>query len=129
MKRILIQLLLACCLLSLVSCSHSDEKEISGTLLFTEVGSHSFNINAKKIEATITLVGPNFGETLIFENVSLEATSDYFAHIGISETGSVRSELLNNLVVMYHVDSGHDQIRSSRIEDPGYIRIDWRGYN
>ena len=97
--------------------------------MFTEIGSHSFNINAKNIEATITMVGPNFGEMLIFENVPMEATSDYFAHIGINETGSIRSELLNNLVVMYQVASGEEQVRMSQIEDPGYIRIDWRGYN
>lgn len=118
------------CALSFTSCSTNDVKEISGTLLFTDFGDHEFNINADNIEATVTIVGPFDGETLVYENVRLYRTSNYHAKIGVESVGSLRSELRNNLVLMFDADAGAPE--SSRLEalvDPGYIKIDWKGLN
>ena len=105
-----------------LSCNTSnDVKEISGTLLFNETGTHSFNINAENIEATITIAGPNKGEIQVFKNVNLYRTVDYTAKI--NETTS-KSELLSNLVVLYEAKSGKE---SSNNIDKGYIKIDWKG--
>ena len=99
----------------------NDVKEISGTLLFNETGTHSFNINAENIEATITIAGANKGEIQVFKNVNLYRTVDYTAKI--NETTS-KSELLSNLVVLYEAKSGKE---SSNNMDKGYIKIDWKG--
>jgi hypothetical protein len=99
----------------------SDVKEISGTLLFNETGTHSFNINAENIEATITIAGANKGEIQVFENVNLYRTVDYTAKINESTS---KSELLSNLVVLYEAKSGKE---STNNIDQGYIKIDWKG--
>ena len=106
------------------SCTTNDVKEISGTLLFNEVGTHSFNINAENIEATITIAGPNKGETLIFENVPLYRTVDYTAKINEESITTSKSELLSNLVVLYEAKAGKKT--GSNIDD-GFIKIDWKG--
>ena len=104
------------------SCTTSnDVKEISGTLLFNEIGTHSFNINAENIEATITIAGPNKGEIQVFKNVNLYRTVDYSAKINESTS---KSELLSNLVVLYEAKSGK---KISNNLDNGYIKIDWKG--
>ena len=75
MKKVNILLLSTLIFLGIYSCtSFEDVKEISGTLIFNEIGTHSFSINAENIEATITMVGPNNGETFVFENVKLSRT-------------------------------------------------------
>jgi len=112
----------------LSSCSSNNVKEISGTLVFNEIGDHSFNINAENIEATITIVGPNRGETIIFEHVSLNRTADYTAKIGVKTPTSQKNELLSNLVVMYEVQEGKSiQSDMLRIADSGFVKIDWKG--
>jgi hypothetical protein len=103
------------------SCTSNDVKEISGTLLFNDIGTHSFNINAENIEATITIAGPNKGEVQVFENVNLYRTVDYSAKINESTS---KSELLSNLVVLYEAKAGKE-IRSNL--DNGYIKIEWKG--
>jgi len=110
------------------SCTSDDVKEISGTLVFNEIGSHSFNINAENIEATITMIGPNNGETIIYENVPLFRTVIYTAKIGVKNSSSSKTELLSNLAVMYEAESGvkiKKNIRS--FIDSGYVKIDWKG--
>src|SRR5210317_1197573 len=106
MKKILLSCAVILCITLFSSCTSNDVKEISGTLIFNDVGSHVFNINADNIEATITLAGPNNGETVVHENVKLFRTSDYNVKIGTESTDAVKSELLNNLVVMYEVAAG-----------------------
>lgn len=130
MKKILLSCAVILCITLFSSCTTNDVKEISGTLIFNDVGSHVFNINADNIEATITLAGPNNGETIVYENVQLFRTSDYNVKIGTESTDAVKSELLNNLVVMYEVEAG-DPVNLQRqdINDPGYIKIDWTGLN
>jgi hypothetical protein len=109
------------------SCTSSDDvKEISGTLLFNEIGTYSFNINAENIQAKITIAGPNNGDIYTFENVPLFRTVEYTAKVGIENTSNFKTELLNNLVVMYEAESG---IKSQDILDKGYIKIDWIGYD
>ncbi len=130
MKKL--KLLLTSVVLSLffLSCTTEDVKEISGTLIFNEIGSHTFNINAENIEATITVVGPNKGESFVFENVSLYRTVDYTAKIGLDTAKSKKTELLNNLVVMYEANSGkflQNDLQS--IAENGYVKIDWKGIN
>lgn len=112
----------------LSSCTSNDIKEISGTLVFNEVGDHSFNINAENIEATITIAGPNKGETIIFEHVSLNRTADYTVKIGVKTPTSQKNELLSNLVVLYEAKEGKSlQSDLLRIADSGYVKIDWKG--
>jgi len=106
--------------------SNDDVKEISGTLVFNEVGTHIFNINAENIQAKITIAGPNKGDTYTFENVSLNRTVEYTAKIGMGNASNFKTELLNNLVVMYEAQSG---MPSKDISEKGYIKIDWIGYD
>lgn len=122
-------LLITTVLLFFISgCTSNDVKEISGTIVFNEIGDHSFNINAENIKATITMAGPNKGEIIIFENVSLYRTVDYTAKIGVKNKSSKKNELLNNLVVMYEAKEGQsikNNIQS--LADSGYVKIDWKG--
>ena len=130
MKKIVLMGVLLFSALSFFSCSTNDVKEISGTLLFTDFGDHEFNINADNIEATVTIVGPNNGETQVFENVKLYRTSNYYAKIGVESIGTLRSELRHNLVLMFEADSGGQEVSSlAGGIDPGYIKIDWKGFN
>ena len=130
MKKIAAMGVLFCYALCFFSCTTNDVKEISGTLMFNDFGDHEFHINAENIEATVTIVGPNNGEIRVFENVRLDRTSNYHAKIGVEATGSTRSELRNNLVLMFQADSGSDSDSGfSSINDPGYIKIDWKGLN
>lgn len=116
--------------LCFISCSTNDVKEISGTLLFNDFGDHEFHINADNIEATITIAGPANGEIQVYENVKLDRTSNYHAKIGVEAVGNVRSELRNNLVLMFQADSGKQSpSERSALQDPGYIKIDWKGLN
>lgn len=130
MKKIIFGCAFLLCITIIKSCTSNDAKEISGTLIFDDVGTHVFNINADQIEATITLSGPNFGHTKVIENVQLYRSSDYNVKIGTKSTGTYKSELLNNLVVMYAVESGdHEDGAPQEVMDPGYIKIDWKGLN
>ena len=130
MKKIVAMGVLCCYALLFISCSTNDVKEISGTLLFNDFGDHEFHINAENIEATVTIVGPNNGEVQVFENVKLDRTSNYPAKIAVETIGSTRSELRNNLVLMFEADSGSDAISGlNSLGDPGYIKIDWKGLN
>lgn len=116
--------------LSFHSCSTNDVKEISGTLIFTDFGDHEFNINADNIQATITIAGPDKGEIQTFEDVRLYRTSNYHAKIGVESIGTLKSELRNNLVLMFEADSGlKGDSRYEGFRDPGYIKIDWKGLN
>jgi hypothetical protein len=130
MKKIFLSCAFLLCATLISSCTTNDAKEISGTLIFDDVGTHVFNINADHIEATITLAGPNFGDTQVYENVQLYRSSDYNVKIGTRSTGTYKSEFLNNLVVMYEVEAGSTDDRSlQEIADAGYIKIDWKGLN
>jgi len=130
MKKIIFSCAILLCATIYSSCTSNDAKEISGTLIFDDIGSHVFNINADQIEATITLSGPNFGHTQVIENVQLYRSSDYNVKIGTNSAGSYKSELLNNLVVMYAIDSGdREAVSQHEVMDPGYIKIDWKGLN
>ena len=130
MKRIVLMGMLFISALSFYSCSTNDVKEISGTLLFTDFGDHEFNINADNIEATVTIVGPNNGETQVIENVRLYRSSNYYAKIGVESIGTLKSELRHNLVLMFDAESGEEETYSmSEGRDPGYIKIDWKGLN
>ena len=124
LNRILLSALFSLIVLSCTS--FEDVKEISGTLIFNEIGTHSFSINAENIEATITMVGPNKGETFIFEHVKLFRTANYTAKIGVNKSSNVKTELYNNLVVMYEAKSSSN---FQNISDSGYIRIDWKGFD
>ena len=127
MKKVNILLLSTLIFLVIYSCtSFEDVKEISGTLIFNEIGTHSFSINAENIEATITMVGPNNGETFVFENVKLSRTANYTAKIGVNKTSNIKTELYNNLVVMYQAKCGKN---SHNISDGGYVKIDWKGFD
>jgi len=130
MKKIVAMGVLFCYALCFISCSTNDVKEISGTLLFNDFGDHEFHINAENIKATVTIVGPNNGEVQVFENVKLDRTSNYHAKIGVETIGSLRSELRNNLVLMFEADSGMEANSGfNSFGDPGYIKIDWKGLN
>lgn len=130
MKKIVAMGVLFCYTLCFISCSTNDVKEISGTMLFNDFGDHEFHINAENIEATVTIVGPNKGEVRVFENVKLDRTSNYHAKIGVETIGSMRSELRNNLVLMFEADSGRQSNSGFHpLTDPGYIKIDWKGLN
>ena len=125
MKKLNRLLLSAIFSLIIFSCTTFEEvKEISGTLIFKEIGTHNFRINAENIEATITMVGPNKGESLIFEHVKLSNTVNYTAKIAINKTSKVKTELYNNLVVMYEARAGSNL---HSISDNGYVKIDWKG--
>jgi hypothetical protein len=117
-------------LATITSCTSNDVKEISGTILFHNNGAHSFNINADHIKATITMVGPNNGEFFVFEDVSLFRTVDYTARIGESSSTTTKTELLNNLVVMYEARSGEGFGKEDLIlTDTGFVKIEWTGIN
>ena len=125
MKKINILLVSTLLFQIIYSCtSFEDVKEISGTLIFNEIGAHSFSINAENIEATVTMVGPNNGETYIYENVKLYRTTNYTAKIGTNKSSNVKTELYNNLVVMYEAKAG-ENLRN--ISNVGYVKIDWKG--
>jgi len=128
MKKTFLIISLFFIIISTTSCSSNDVKEISGTLVFNEVGDHSFNINAENIEATITIAGPNKGETVVFKNVPLFRTADYTAKIGVKTPATQKNELLNNLVVMYEAKEGNI-IKNDMpsLADSGYVKIDWKG--
>ena len=113
--------------LSTISCSISDDlKQISGTLMFSEVGTHSFSINAENIEATVTIVGDINSETQVYENVVLSNTVNYTAKISKNKT----SKLLNNLVVMYEAKSGVNEFNNLENNlNSGYVKIDWKGFD
>lgn len=126
MKRFLL-ISVALCALVVTSCSSNDDvKEISGTLLFNEIGSHSFNINAENIQATITMASPNKEEIFIFENVTLNRTVQYTAKIGVGNASKIKTELLNNLVLMYEAQSNKNM---QSIANNGFVKIDWIGYD
>lgn len=130
MKKIFARGALFCYALFFISCSTNDVKEISGTLLFNDFGDHEFHINAENIEATVTIVGPDNGEIQVYENVKLDRTSNYHAKIGIETVGQLRSELRNNLVLMFQADCGKQSSSElNTLSDPGYIKIDWKGLN
>ena len=130
MKKIVAKGVLFCYALVFISCTTNDVKEISGTMLFNDFGDHEFHINAENIEATVTIAGPNDGEIRVFENVKLDRTSNYHAKIGVETTGNMRSELRNNLVLMFQADSGSQSSQElNDLNDPGYIKIDWKGLN
>ena len=108
----------------ITSCTSNDVKEISGTLLFNEIGSHSFNINAENILATITIAGPNKGEVQVYKDIPLYRTVDYTAKINPKNTQNPKTELLSNLVVLYEAKANH---LSDNFNGNGYIKIDWKG--
>ncbi len=117
-------------LITITSCTTNDVKEISGTLVFRDIGSHNFNINADNIEATITIAGPNNGEVIVYKKVSLFRTTDYTAKLGVSSSNNTKTELLNNLVVMYEAKSGGKISKNSFvITNPGFVKIEWIGIN
>ena len=67
---------------------------------------------------------------MVYEKVPLYRTSDYNVKIGTESTGTFKSEILNNLVVMYEVEAGENPDNNSQeIMDAGYIKIDWKGLN
>jgi len=130
MKKVFLSCAFLLCTIMISSCTTNESKEISGTLIFDDIGTHVFNINADHIEATVTLSGPNYGNTVVYEKVPLFRTSDYNVKIGTESTGTFKSELLNNLVVMYEVEAGENPDNNlQEIMDPGYIKIDWKGLN
>jgi len=126
MKKFFLIVVTMATLMTTSCTSNDDVKEISGTLLFNEVGTHSFNINAENIQAKITIAGPNKGDIYTFENVPLFRTVEYTAKVGMDSTSNFKTELLNNLVVMYEAESG---VKSKDILDNGFIKIDWIGYD
>ena len=63
MKKIFLGCALCLCMMSFSSCTTNDVKEISGTIIIKDLGSHVFNINADNIEATIIMAGPEIGKT------------------------------------------------------------------
>jgi hypothetical protein len=72
------------------------------------------------------LVGPNDGETIVYENVKLSSTTNYTAKIGVNKTSNVKTELYNNLVVMYVAKAGRTV---QGINHDGYVKIDWKGFD
>ena len=130
MKKNFLSYALCLCIMSFTSCTTNDVKEISGTIIIKDLGSHVFNINADNIDATIIMAGPEIENPLIYENVPLFRTSDYIAKIEVDDSGKLKSELLNNLVVMYEVEAGQpENMQRQDIDDAGYIKIDWTGLN
>ena len=76
MKKIFLSMALCLCVMSFSSCTSNEVKEISGTIIIKDLGSHVFNINADNIEATIIMAGPESERPLIYEDVPLFRTSD-----------------------------------------------------
>ena len=130
MKKIFLGCTLCLCMMSFSSCTTNDVKEISGTIIIKDLGSHVFNINADNIEATIIMAGPEIEKPMVFEHVPLFRTSDYNAKIEVDDSGQLKTELLNNLVVMYEVEAGKlaDQQLNHFLAD-GFIKIEWTGLN
>lgn len=130
MKKNFLSYALLLCIISMSSCTSNEVKEISGTIIIKDLGSHVFNINADNIEATITMAGPELEKPLIFEEVPLFRTSDYIAKIELDDSGKLKSELLNNLVVMYETDAG--KIADKQLNhhmNSGFVKIEWTGLN
>jgi len=130
MKKIFLSCALCLCMLSFSSCTSNDVKEISGTIIIKDLGSHTFNINADNIDATIIMAGPELDSPMIFEHVPLFRSADYNAKIEVDKSGKLKTELLNNLVVMYEVEAGElpDQ-KLNRLMRQGFITIEWTGLN
>jgi len=76
------------------------------------------------------MAGPEFDSPMIFEHVPLFRTSNYNAKIQVDNAGKLKTELLNNLVVMYEVEAGElpDQ-KLNRLMRQGFITIEWTGLN
>lgn len=130
MKKIFLSIALCLCILSFTSCTSNEVKEISGTIIIKDLGSHVFNINADNIEATIIMAGPEDERPLIYEEVPLFRTSDYIAKIEVDEAGKLKSELLNNLVVMYETEAGElEDQQLNHLMNAGFIKIEWTGLN
>ena len=130
MKKILLGCVVIICMLTFSSCTTNDVKEISGTIIIKDLGSHVFNINADNIHAKIIMPGPEIEHPIVYDQVPLFRTSDYNARIEIDESGRLKSELLNNLVVMYEVET--DQIEGQDLDqllNSGFIKIEWTGIN
>lgn len=130
MKKIFLSYALCICIMSITSCTTNDVKEISGTIIIKDLGSHVFNINADNIDATIIMAGPEMEKPLVYEHVPLFRTSDYIAKIEVDASGKLKSELLNNLVVMYEAEAGElpDQ-QLNHLMNSGFIKIEWTGLN
>ena len=88
MKKIFLGCALCLCIMSFSSCTTNDVKEISGTIIIKDLGSHVFNINADNIEATIIMAGPQVEKPMVFEHVPLFRTSDYNAKIEVDDAPS-----------------------------------------
>ena len=130
MKKILLGCALCLGIMSFSSCTTNEVKEISGSIIIKDLGSHVFNINADNIEATITMAGPQLEKPMIYENVPLFRTSDYNAKIEVDDSGELTTELLNNLVSMYEVDAGKLQDRQlNHFLQDGFVKIEWTGIN
>lgn len=130
MKKIFLSMALCLCVMSFSSCTSNEVKEISGTIIIKDLGSHVFNINADNIEATIIMAGPESERPLIYEDVPLFRTSDYIAKIEVDDSGKLKSELLNNLVVMYETEAGELEDRQlNNLLNSGFIKIEWTGLN
>jgi len=130
MKKIFLSCAFYLCIMSFSSCSTNDVKEISGTIIIKDVGSHVFNINADNIDATIFMAGPELEKPLVYEHVPLFRTSDYVAKIELDNSGNLKSELLNNLVVMYEAETGElPEHQLNHLMQSGCIKIEWTGLN
>lgn len=130
MKKIFLSMALCLCVMSFSSCTSNEVKEISGTIIIKDLGSHVFNINADNIEATIIMAGPESERPMIYEDVPLFRTSDYIAKIEVDDSGKLKSELLNNLVVMYETEAGELEDRQlNNLLNSGFIKIEWTGLN
>ena len=130
MKKIFLSCIVCLCMLTFSSCTTNEVKEISGTIIIKDLGSHVFNINADNIHARIIMPGPEIEHPLVYDHVPLFRTSDYNARIEIDESGRLKSELLNNLVVMYEAEI--NEIANQDLDallDDGFIRIEWTGIN
>ncbi|MCA0931970.1 hypothetical protein LCM02_05875 [Lutimonas saemankumensis] len=130
MKKIFFSCAACVFMLLFSSCTTNDVKEISGTIIIKDLGSHVFNINADNIHAKIIMPGPEIEHPIVYDQVPLFRTSDYNARIEIDESGKLRSELLNNLVVMYEVET--DEIANqdlNQLLEEGFIKIEWTGIN
>ena len=75
MKKIFLSCALCLGIMSFSSCTSNDVKEISGTIIIKDLGSHVFNINADNIDATIIMAGPQSDSPMIYEHVPLFRTS------------------------------------------------------
>jgi len=130
MKKIFYSVALLLCFISFSSCATNEVKEISGTIIIKDLGSHVFNINADNIDATIIMEGFHDEGPHIYKHVPLFRTSDYNAKIEVDANGKLKSELLNNLVVMYEVETSEipgNQL--NELMDKGFIKIEWTGLN